>query len=82
MVYKNPKLRIYGLQSLHVQPSGFHFFIFVLNSSREADCLISLGTCSHVLGPIFPTVSVPYFTVISFPGTLVSQFIGIDFFSK
>ena len=56
---------MYDLHNLHVQPSDYHFLILTLNSVREVDSLISLGTSSHVLGPIFLIVSVPYFTVIT-----------------
>ena len=54
---------MYDLHNLHVQPSGFHFLILTLNSGRDFDSLISSGTSSHVLGPIFLIVSEPYFTV-------------------
>ena len=61
---------MYDRHNLHVQPFGFHFLIFVLNCNKVVDSLISIGTSSHVLGPICLMVSVPYFTVL---GSFVFQ---------
>ena len=56
----NPRLGMYTLHILHVHPSGFHFFIFLLNSLRVLDAFISCGIRSHVFGPRCIKVSEPY----------------------
>ena len=63
MHYKNPKLAIYTLHSLHMHPSGFQCFIFVLNSDKDLEFLMAVGTSDHVLGPLKLIVSVPFYTV-------------------
>ena len=48
----NPRLGIYVLHIQHVHPSGFHFFIFLLNSLRFLDAFISCGQGPKFLVPI------------------------------
>ena len=38
------------------------YLIFVLNSTSDAEFLISSGTISHVFGPLKASVSVPLYT--------------------
>ena len=56
---------MYDLHNLHVHPFGFHFLILSLNSFRDLDSLITVGTSSQVLGPLYLIVSVPYLTVLT-----------------
>ena len=43
---------MYDLHNLHVHPSGIHFLIFYLDSLHDLHFLITVGTTSHVLGPL------------------------------
>ena len=70
----NPKFCINTLHNLHVHPSGFQAFIFLLNSNRLVNDLISSGTRSHVFGPRNLNVSVPEYVVRTL-SVLKSQFL-------
>ena len=57
-----PKLVTKVLQSLQVQPSGFHFFTLTTNSRNDSKFFISVGNISHVFGPLKDKLSVPWYT--------------------
>ena len=57
-----PRCCMYGLQILHIQPTGFQRRIFALNIGKDFDNFISLGTSDHVFGPRKEMVSVPLYT--------------------
>ena len=42
---------MYGLQNLHRQLVGFHFFIAFLNPDKLSICRITVGISSQSLGP-------------------------------
>ena len=54
------------MNSLHIlqgQFLGTQLLIRVLNSSRDLEFFISVGTLFHRFGPIEDAVSMPYFSV-------------------
>ena len=61
-----PRLGLYTFHILHVHPSGFHNFLFLLNSLRLGTSIIFCGTSSQVLGPRYSNVSEPYYVVRMF----------------
>ena len=58
------KLGIKVLHSLHEHPTGFHYFIFCLESSSEVNSFMWECTSFQVLGPRKENVSFPYETVL------------------
>ena len=60
---------MYVLHSLHLQPSDFQSFIFILKADNDLEFLISAGTNSQVLGPLYLMVSKPLFIVLTFGNT-------------
>ena len=58
-----PKFGIKILQSLHVHPWGFQFEMEFLKDARDLLFFISSGTRSHIKGPLYRIVSLPYFSV-------------------
>ena len=54
---------MYVLHNLHVHPSGFHTFTFVLNTFNDLSSLMESGYNSQVFGPLNYNVSVPQLTV-------------------
>ena len=66
LISMNPTPATYVLQILHGHFTGFHCLIFLLNSARDLTFLISPGTRAHIFGPMKPSVSIPYDTVLTF----------------
>ena len=62
----NPTCWMYVLHILHGHFSPFHFPISFLRISKEDAFLVFSGTRFHIWGPLYVTVSVPYFTVLLF----------------
>ena len=66
LISMNPTPATYVLQILHGHFTGLHCLIFLLNSVRDLTFLISPGTRAHIFGPMKPSVSIPYDTVLTF----------------
>ena len=62
----NPTCWMYVLHILHGHFSPFHFPISFLKMSKEDAFLVFSGTRFHIWGPLYVTVSAPYFTVLLF----------------
>ena len=63
---RNLTFWMYVLHVLHGHFSLFHFPISFLKMSKDVAFLVFSGTRFHIWGPLYLTVSVPYFTVLLF----------------
>ena len=62
----NPKLDTYFLHSLHGQFFGFHSLIPFLKAATLVNSFNSKGTISHILGPKYEILSLPWKTDLTF----------------
>ena len=62
----NPKLDTYFLHSLHGQFFGFHSLISFLKATTRVNSFNSKGTISHILGPKYEILSLPWKTDLTF----------------
>ena len=62
----NLKLGMYFLHSLHGQFSGFHSLIPFLKATTLVNSFNSNGTISHILGPKYKILSLPWKTELTF----------------
>ena len=62
----NPKLDTYFLHSLHGQFFGFHSLIPFLKAATLVNSFNSKGKISHILGPKYEILSVPWKTDFTF----------------
>ena len=62
----NPKLDTYFLHSLHEQFFGFHSLIPFLTAATLVNSVNSKGTISHILGPKYEILSLPWKTDLTF----------------
>ena len=63
--YKKPNCGKNLLHNLYGQFSGFHSFIFSLNTSKVLLFVMQSGTISQILFPNKVKVSVPLYTVLA-----------------
>ena len=66
MTAMNPKLDTYFLHSLHGQFFGFHSLIPFLRAATLVNSFNSKGTISHILGPKYEILSLPWKTDLTF----------------
>ena len=66
MTVRNPKLSTYFLHSLHEQFSGIHSLIPFLKATALVSSFNSNGTISHVLGPNYERLLLPWKTDLTF----------------
>ena len=62
----NPKLDTYFLHSLHGHFSGFHSLIPFLKATPLVNSFNSNDTISHILGPKYKMLSLPWKTDLTF----------------
>ena len=62
----NLKLDTYFLHSLHGQFSGYHSLIPFLKGTTLVNSFNSKGTVSHILGPKYEILSLPWETDLTF----------------
>ena len=65
-VYVKPTFCIYGLQSLHEQFFNFQFFTSLLKALIVVKFFISTGIISHIWGPTYEMLSLPWKTLWNF----------------
>ena len=66
MAVINPKLDTYFLHSLHRQFSGFYSSISSFKTTTLVNSFNSNGTISHILGPKYEMLSLPWKTDLMF----------------
>ena len=66
MTAMNPKLDTYFLHNLHGQFFGFHSLIPFLKATTLVNSFNSNGTISHILGPKYEMLSLPWKTDLTF----------------
>ena len=62
----NPKLGTYFLHSLHGQFSGFYYLIPFLKATTLVNSFNFNSTISHILGPKYEMLSLPWKTDLTF----------------
>ena len=62
----NPKLATYFLHSRHGQFFGFHSLIPFLKAATLVNSFNCKGTISHILGPKYEILSIPWKTDLTF----------------
>ena len=75
----NPKLETYFLHSLYGQFFGFHSLIAFLKLATLVNSFNSKGTISHILGPKYKILSLPWKMDLKF-GIAKSEFVNYNYY--